>query len=100
MKFIRVLLLLFLFVPTFSAVSLDAAQNRTIHAIQLSGRKWINMYDLAKYYNLRFYVSGDNIYFYSKYTRVVFNIKKRTGSFNGTNLFWFFKPLLQVRSFS
>ena len=40
------------------------------------------MRDVAKFYGLKFYAKGENIYLYSKYTKAVFHVKKRSGSFN------------------
>ena len=94
MRFSRFLLfLLLLLSAVFSVVEAGAAPKSKLRSILYSGRKWVNMRDVAKFYGLKFYAKGENIYLYSKYTKAVFHVKKRSGSFNNIAIIWFFTPV-------
>ena len=85
--------LLLLFTVSFFSFNAEAAPKRSIHSVKYSGRKWVNMNDVARYYGMRLLVKGDEVALYSKYYRAEFNMKGRSGAFNGVKIFWFFSPV-------
>lgn len=93
MKVFRFFLIFFLFSVIFSVPDLDAAPRKSIHSIRYSGRRWVSMRDIARYYGMKFYMKGENIYLYSRYSKVEFHVKKRAGEYNGITVHWFFPPL-------
>ena len=90
---LRFFVLFLAFFVAFSSFDVISAPKKTIQAILYSGRKWMKMDDVAKFYGLKFYQNKDDIYLYSKYYKVLFNTKGRSGSFNNIKLHWFFTPL-------
>lgn len=95
MKLFRFFLLSILFMAAFSVTELEGAPRKSIHSIRYAGRRWVNMNDVARYYGMKLYLKGENIYLYSRYNKAVFHAKKRFGSFNGIIVHWFYPPLKQ-----
>lgn len=93
MKFVRIFFFLLLFTAAFAEINLEAAPRNSIHSIIYSGRRWVNLNDVARYYGMKIYIKGNDVYLYSRYYVAKFNTKKRAGSFNGVNLYWFFSPV-------
>ena len=93
MKFIKIFCFVLLFSGIFMEIPLESAPQKRIHSIRYSGRRWVNLNDVAAYYGMKLYVKGNNIYLYSRYSMAVFNVKKRAGSFNGIGIYWYFTPV-------
>ena len=95
-RFIACFLLLFSF---FFCYELDAAPQKGIRSVKVSGRRYVLLSDVAQFYGLKMVVRSKDIVLYSKYTRAVFQQKKRAGSFNGVNLSWFYAPVKHGNAF-
>ena len=90
---LRFFVLFLIFSAVFVSFDAVSAPKKSIQAIVHSGRKWVKLKDVADFYGMKLYQKKDDIYLYSKYNKVLFNAKKRAGSFNNVNLHWFFIPL-------
>ena len=90
---LRFFVFFLIFSAVFSSFDVSAAPKKPIQAILYSGRKWVKMNDVANFYGMKFYQNKDDIFLYSKYYKVVFNAKKRSGFFNNIRIHWFFVPL-------
>lgn len=92
MKFFRFFFCLLFLTISVLIPEAEAAQKKGIRSSTIAGRRYVVLADVAKHYGLKMSVRSKDIVLYSKYTRVVFNQKKRAGSFNGVNLTWFYAP--------
>ena len=93
MKLIKIILFFLVISAAFMETGLEAAPKKSIHSIIYSGHRWVNLNDVARYYGMKVYVKGNDLYLYSKYYVALFNLKKRAGSFNGVGLYWYFVPV-------
>ena len=98
MNLLRILLLLFTLSLFGTIPELSAAPKKTIRASWYSGRKYVSMSDTAAYYGMKMKISGNTITFYSKYSRIIFDTKKRAGSINGVRVNWFYVPVKKSNS--
>ena len=93
MKRPYIFILLLLLTVSFFSFNVEAASKKTISSVMYSGRKWVNLNDVARFYGMRISVKGDELTLFSKYYKAEFNLKGRSGAFNGVKIFWFFSPV-------
>lgn len=93
-KFAVILLLLLLNLGSFALPQLWAAKDSTGFSYQvISGRKYYNLRDIARYLRMSLRKIGSYYEMRSRYNRMVFNPQKRYGSFNNTVINYDFVPV-------